>query len=113
MTASTPAPEVQGHDRHLVDPHLVRNLALILVIVALGFGFGRPLADGYHFGGCDDAADTQHYLTHVFGVSMCRDVPLSNDAESNALQGAEATFLGELEHTEEASSSPETTTPAS
>ena len=88
-------------DRHTVGPgrvsrRLVTNLAIVFVIIALGYGFGRPLADGYYFGGCDDAVDVQQYVTHVFGIEMCRDVTLASRVESNARSEAEATSVTEL-----------------
>jgi hypothetical protein len=87
-------------DRHAAGPgrvsrRLVRDLAVVFVIIALGFGFGRPLADGY-FGGCDDAQDVHQYVTHVFGVEMCRDVGLTNKAESEAKREAETISVTEL-----------------
>jgi len=116
MTDSEHPPAEDGTDHgHLVSPHLVRNLALVLVIVVLGFGFGRPLAAGYYFGGCDEAEDTQHYVIHVFAVTMCRDVLLRTEAERSALHSAEATPLTEFteeETEEERTSAPEGTSPA-
>jgi hypothetical protein len=96
--------------RYSVSPLLVRNLAIVLVIVALGFGFGRPLAAGYYFGGCDDAEGTQQYLIHVFGIAMCRDIPLKSQAESRTLREAEAIPpTGEAEQEEEAAPPPTAT----
>jgi hypothetical protein len=101
----TPAPDAQGRNPRLADPRLVRNLAIVLVIVVLGFGFGRPLAAGYYFGGCDNAEDTQQYVIHVLGIEMCRDVSLTSNAERKTLHEAEATSLAEL--TEGETSAPE------
>jgi hypothetical protein len=86
-------------DRHAagrVSRRLVRDLAIVFVIIALGFGFGRPLADGYYFGGCDDAQDVQQYATHVFGIAMCRDVTLTSKAESKAQREAGMSSVTEL-----------------
>jgi hypothetical protein len=98
-------------DRHAAGPRrvsrrLVRDLAIAFVIIALGFGFGRPLADGYYFGGCDDAQDVQQYAIHVFGVEMCRDVSLTK-AESKGQREAEATSVTELFEGEGAGASEE------
>jgi hypothetical protein len=90
-----------------VSVTLMRNLAIVLVIVAVVFGFGRPLAAGYYFGGCDEAEETQHYLIHVFGVTMCRDVALAGAAEAKARREAEAGPTQETEAEEEAAPSPE------
>jgi hypothetical protein len=94
--------------------HLLRNLMLALVLVAVGLGFGIPIAKGYYFGGCDDNEGTQHYLIHVFGFKMCRDAPVETEAEIRARKAAESTPFSEL--TEEGTSSssesaPETTSP--
>jgi len=91
----------RASDRHAagrarVSRRLVTNLAIAFVIIALGYGFGRPLADGYYFGGCDDAVDVQQYVTHVFGIEMCRDVSLTSKVESKAQSEAEATSATEL-----------------
>ncbi len=99
-------------DRHAAGPgrvsrRLVRDLAIVFVIIALGFGFGRPLAAGYYFGGCDDAQDVQQYAIHVFGIAMCRDVTLSKKAESKAQSEAEATSVTELFEGEGAGASEE------
>jgi hypothetical protein len=88
-------------DRHAAEPRrvsrpLVRNLAIVFVIIAVGYGFGRPLAAGYYFGGCDDAVDVQQYAIHVFGIPMCRDVTLTSKAETNAQGESEATSATEL-----------------
>jgi hypothetical protein len=85
-----PSQDAERRNPRPVDPHLVRNLTIVLVIVVLGFGFGRPLAAGYYFGGCDNAEDTQHYVIHVFGVDMCRDVPIASGAETSERREAEA-----------------------
>jgi hypothetical protein len=79
-----------------VSRRLVRDLAIAFVILALGYGFGRPLAAGYYFGGCDDAQDVQQYVIHVFGIEMCRNVALTSKAESKAQREAEAASLTEL-----------------
>jgi hypothetical protein len=91
----------RASDRHGAEPGrvsrpLVRNLAIVFVIIAVGFGFGRPLADGYYFGGCDDAVDVQQYVTHVFGIAMCRDVTLSSKVESRVQRESEANSATEL-----------------
>jgi hypothetical protein len=73
----------------LVSRGLVRNLAIVLVIVGVVVGFGRPLAAGYYFGGCDNAETAEHYVIHVFGVAMCRDVPIASEAETRATREAQ------------------------
>jgi hypothetical protein len=107
-----PPNERQQPDRQRVNPVLVRNLLIAFAIIALGFGFGRPLAAGYYFGGCDHAEDTQHYVIHVFGVEMCRDTALASPAERSAQREAEATSAPELFEGESAPS-PEESAPAS
>jgi hypothetical protein len=72
-----------------VSRGLVRNLAIVLVIVAAVVGFGRPLAAGYYFGGCDNAETAEHYVIHVFGLAMCRDVPIASEAETRASREAQ------------------------
>jgi hypothetical protein len=89
--------------------HLVRNLMLALVLVAVGLGFGIPIAKGYYFGGCDDDEGTEHYLIHVFGVKMCRDAPVETGAEMRARKAAESTPFSEL--TEEGTSTSESVAP--
>ena len=101
----------QASDPHVAGPgrvsrRLVRDLVIAFVIIALGFGFGRPLADGYYFGGCDDAQDVQQYAIHVFGIEMCRDVTLSK-TESKAQREAESTSVTELFEGEGAGASEE------
>ncbi len=88
-------------DRHAAGPgrvsrRLVSGLVIAFVIIALGFGFGRPLAAGYYFGGCDDAQDVQQYAIHVFGIAMCRDVTLTSRVESQAQREAETSSVTEL-----------------
>ncbi len=91
-----PPTEAQRQDQRRVNPALVRNLLIVFVIIGVGFGFGRPLAAGYYFGGCDNAEDTQHYVIHVFGVQMCRDTSLTSAAERSAAREEEGTSLTEL-----------------
>jgi len=105
-----PPSDEQGGDRRRVNPALLRNMAIVFVIIAVGFGFGRPLAAGYYFGGCDNAEDSQHYVLHVFGVEMCRDITLTSPAERSAAREEEGTSLTEL--TEGESASPEAGAPA-
>ena len=101
--ASQPGDPSQNRRAPLVSRTLVRNLAIVLVIVAVVFGFGRPLAAGYYFGGCDNAEATQHYLIHVFGLAMCRDVSIASEAEARARREAQTNPPSEeLEAEEEA-----------
>jgi hypothetical protein len=100
--------EQQGSPASGRASHLVRNLMLALVLVAVGLGFGIPIAKGYYFGGCDDNEGTQHYLIHVFGFKMCRDAPVESGAEIRARKAAETPFS---ELTEEGTSSSESAAP--
>jgi hypothetical protein len=66
---STPPPTNEpGHDRHAF-----RNLAIIIVVAVLVIAFGKALGEGYYFGGCDETANTKHYIAHVLGIKMCRN----------------------------------------
>jgi hypothetical protein len=114
MTSDAEQPrstEHQEQHQRLVDPILARNLAIAFVIIALGIGFGRPLAAGYYFGGCDHTEQVQHDVIHVFGVEMCHDSAIASAAERTALREAEAPSLAELTEGE-AGSSPEAGAPA-
>ena len=98
-----PASDLHDPGPRRVSRRLVRDLAIVFVILALGYGFGRPLAAGYYFGGCDNAEDVQQYMIHVFGIEMCRDVALTAKSESKAQREAEAASLTELFGEERAS----------
>jgi hypothetical protein len=55
------------------NPHRPRKLLVVLVVLILAYAFGRPISEGYYFGGCDEAAHTRHFITHTLGFKMCRD----------------------------------------
>lgn len=67
----------------------------MLVLVVLGYGFGRAIARGYYFGGCDEVAHSRHYITHVFGFKMCRDenIPPEEEARQSQVQTSEPSAL--------------------
>jgi hypothetical protein len=105
-----PQSDHQEPRQRLVNPVLARNLAIVFVIIAVGIGFGRPLAAGYYFGGCDHAEQVEHDVIHVFGVEMCHDSAIASAAEQSALRESEEPSLTELTEGE-TSSSPETAAP--
>jgi hypothetical protein len=60
--------------------HRLRYLLVALVLIVLALSFGKAIANGYYFGGCDEAARTRHFITHVLGFKMCRDQNIETQA---------------------------------
>lgn len=81
MNEPPPVPDATVPAEPEPNTHKTRNLLIVLVVLVLALSFGKAIGNGYYFGGCDEAAHTRHYITHILGFKMCRDEHVESEAE--------------------------------